>query len=167
MKRVCAMAVLMSLGCATAGPVLRVEDASRELPFTDVRGQPRVDTPGAVTVVLFIATWCFPCLVDVAALSKLYEQEHKNGLEVRVVGMDLEREKVLVPFAESNAIGAPVFAVTDDILSGQSRFGRLRELPARFVFGRDGRLAVAYSGVAQPREFEVFIRRELNRSPPR
>lgn len=154
------VALLLLAACAHAPPTPTVQEAVGALP-ADVIGSysPRT-AKGRVTVVTFIATWCFPCLVDLPLLAQL-QADHLGQLDVVLVGMDLEGRKVLEPFAAMNALTLPLVVADDAVRAGETPFGKIAELPTRFVFRRDGSLAFAYQGVARPGALRAAIEREL------
>jgi thiol-disulfide isomerase/thioredoxin len=111
---------------------------------------PKAQYEGRVVMVYFVATWCFPCMADLAIINKLHSDFSDQGYVTILVGMDLEGAKLLRPFAEYQKFPYPLVEATEFIRSGDTVFGRIRELPTRYVFARDGSLALAYSGVADP-----------------
>lgn len=119
--------------------------------------------PGRVVLVRFFATWCFPCLADLPVLQRLWEERSGQGFTVVLVGMDLEGERVLEPFAERYALPFPVLVADAEIRQGQSPFGTVSALPTSVLFGREGEVLLAYAGVAEPasllRAVEAAVRR--------
>ena len=152
---------LLLAACAHTPPLPTAEEALASLPRDVIGDSSRpVNGLGRVTLVTFIATWCFPCLVDLPVLQKL-QKDHPRELVVLLVGMDLEGRKTLEPFVSANAIELPVIVSDERVRAGETPFGHILELPTRFVFRRDGSLAFAYSGVAEPKDLIDAIEREL------
>jgi len=114
-----------------------------------------------VVLVTFVATWCFPCLTDLATLDKLDRKFAKQGFGQIVVGMDLEGRKVLEPFAAEYKLPYPVVVGDDRLRKGDSAFGHIRELPARVLFDRRGEVIAAFSGIVPPAELERKVREAL------
>ncbi|MBL8950962.1 MAG: TlpA family protein disulfide reductase [Myxococcaceae bacterium] len=112
---------------------------------------PKSDYRGRVVMVSFIATWCFPCVADLPVMQKLQEQYAGQGYTTIAVGMDVDGPKMLRPFAEQYALPYPLVWGSDELRNGETVFGRIHELPTRFLFGRDGSLVLAFSGVADPK----------------
>lgn len=113
---------------------------------------------GNVVLVTFIATWCFPCLTDLATLDKLERDFGSKGFKQVLVGMDLDGRRMLEPFAEEYKLRYPVLVGDDRLRSGQTPFGPIRELPARVLFDRSGQVIAAYSGIVSPSELERKVR---------
>ena len=151
---------LVLAACAHVPPGPTVQQAVGSLPFDAVGNYVPARSLGRVTVVTFIATWCFPCLVDLPVLTHL-QKDHPDDLVVLLVGMDLEGRKVLEPFAAMNELQLPLIVANDRIRGGETPFGPIKELPTRFIFRRDGTLSFAYVGVAEPRALIDAVEREL------
>ncbi len=154
------MLAVVLAGCAHAPPAMSVHQAIGALPFDAVGEWLPARSLGRVTVVTFIATWCFPCLVDLPVLTRL-QRDHPEKLVVLLVGMDLEGRKVLEPFAAMNELKLPVIVANDHVRAGQTPFGQIKQLPTRFIFRSDGTLSFAYAGVAQPKALIDAVEREL------
>ncbi len=116
---------------------------------------------GKVVLLTFIATWCFPCLTELRVINRLESDHSAKGFANVLVGMDLEGRQVLEPFAEGYALTVPLIVGDDRIRSGETVFGRIRELPSRMLFGRSGELVVGYSGIAQYESLERLVVAEL------
>jgi thiol-disulfide isomerase/thioredoxin len=118
---------------------------------------------GRVVLVVFIATWCFPCLADLVSLAKLERTFAAEDFAIVMVGMDLEGRRVLTPFSDAYALKFPLIVADEPVRNGETPFGRIRELPSRVLFGRDGELVAAYSGVARHELLEETVRRAVER----
>jgi thiol-disulfide isomerase/thioredoxin len=122
---------------------------------------------GRVVLITFIATWCFPCLTDLATLKRLDRDWRDAGFTSLLVGMDLEGRLVLEPFARGYSLTTPLIIASDALRNAETPFGRIRELPTRLLFGRDGTLVVGFSGVAQYEDLERLVASEVSRSARR
>jgi thiol-disulfide isomerase/thioredoxin len=156
------LAVVLLAACAHAPPAPTVQESVGSLPFDAVGEWKPARSIGRVTVVTFVATWCFPCLVDLPVLT-LLQKEHPDDLVVLLVGMDLEGRKVLEPFAAMNELQLPLIVASDRIRAGETPFGQIKQLPTRYIFRRDGTLSFAYAGVAEPKVLIDAVERELKR----
>lgn len=161
-------ALLLALcACAHAAPVEGVAPAYfRALPRDAVGKVPfRPDQlEGRVVLVSFTATWCFPCLADMPTLEKL-AADHPGELQVVLVALDLDGRKVLEPFAEAFPTPFPLLVGNAALREGTTAFGRIRELPTRYLFGRRGELLDAWQGVGPPEKLLTAIAQVLARQP--
>lgn len=173
--RMFSMLVTLVLGACVRAPPLpeharpTLTGALSALPTNSINlGQlPKAQYSGRVVMVYFVATWCFPCMADLAIINKLHADFSDKGYETILVGMDLEGPKLLRPFAEYQNFPYPLVWASDVIRSGETVFGRIRELPTRYVFARDGSLALAYSGVADPSALIVEVKKLVDQPMPR
>ncbi len=151
-----------------SGIALRVALAS--LPRFTVAGNELVpdQLTNKVVLVVFLTSWCFPCLADLPTLAKLDRDLRSLGLRILVVGNDLEGEEALLPFAQAYQLEDRLLVASPEVRRGDSPFGKIREVPSYFLFGRNGNQVVAYSGVAAPGSVEALIRKEIARGvrPP-
>jgi len=127
---------------------------------------PKGEYRGKVVMVSFLATWCFPCVADLPVMQKLQEDYGEKGYVTIGVGMDIDGPKVLRPFAEQYALPYPLVWASDEIRNGETIFGRVHELPTRFLFGRDGALVLAFSGVAEPQKLLETVGKVVDGAPP-
>ena len=68
---------------------------------------------------------------------------------------------MLEPFAAMNELGLPLIVGDDQLRKGETPFGRIKQLPTRFIFRRDGCLSFAYAGVGEPKALIDAVEREL------
>ena len=118
---------------------------------------------GSVVMVAFFATWCFPCLAELPTLEALQKEHGPQGFQVVLVGLDLEGERVLGPFAEQYALNFPVLVSTEDMQQGRSAFGLIPALPATFLLDREGRVAGAWKGMASHEDMSKAVQTLLRR----
>jgi thiol-disulfide isomerase/thioredoxin len=158
--------VLLATGCPrrVPGSEMNKVDARSAL-WLEEAGQGRPWNPeglvGRVTLVNFFATWCFPCLGQLVLLGDFQEELGPRGLQVVAIGMDLEGERVLGPFARSEARPFPVLIADEAIRKGETPFGRIPVVPATFLLGRDGRVLRAWPGLPEAEALRAAIEREL------
>ncbi len=160
MQKLSVTLLWMLAACAHAPPTPTARESIAALPLDSVGAWKPSRSTGRVTLVTFIATWCFPCLVDLPVLTRL-QKNHPDDLVVLLVGMDLEGRKVLEPFAAMNELELPLIVADDSIRGGETPFGPIKQLPTRFIFRRDGSLSFAYAGVAEPKALIDAVEREL------
>ncbi len=157
---------MLALGaCAHGPPLATIDDALAALPPQGVGPAPwrPEKAHGQVVLVMMITSWCFPCVADLVVVEKLQREFGPKGFQAVLVGLDLEGEQVLEPFAASREYPLPVVVGSARIRDGETFFGSQRALPTRFLFGRDGKLALAYGGVADPKDLIEAVRREVEK----
>jgi thiol-disulfide isomerase/thioredoxin len=118
---------------------------------------------GRVVLVSFFATWCFPCLAELPTLEALQKEHGPQGFQVVLVGLDLQGEQVLAPFAEQYALNFPVLVSNEAMQQGQSAFGLIPALPATFLLDKEGRVAGAWQGMAGHEDVSNAVQTLLRR----
>jgi len=159
------VALALVAGCAHEPPTATIDDALLVLPREQV-GPVRWDPEkahGEVVLVMFMTSWCFPCVADLVVMEKLQRDYGPKGFQAVLVGLDLEGAKLLEPFASSREYPLPIVVGTERLRNGETFFGSQRELPTRFLFGRDGKLVLAYGGVADPKDLIEAVKREVEK----
>ncbi|HVE84647.1 MAG TPA: TlpA disulfide reductase family protein [Myxococcales bacterium] len=116
---------------------------------------------GRVVLVSFMATWCAPCLMELPYLESLQREHAGAGLTVVMVGMDLEGELVLGPFAREYQLPFPLVLADERIRGGQTPFGAINVLPTTFLLGRDGSVLAAFQGLASQPELSAAVARAV------
>ncbi len=158
------------LGCAHVdpGPLPHFESWAPYLPRDSASATPFQPERlrGKVVLVTFVSSWCFPCLADFVTLTKLQTDLGPRGFANVLVGMDLEGHRVLDPFAASYSLQCPLVVSDERLRAGQTPFGHIRELPTRFLFGRDGRLVDGYTGIVAYEALERVVKAALEEPTP-
>lgn len=130
------VAFAWAAAAVATGPV-RGEPVS--LAFDAVDGR-RVDLGalrGHTVLIAFWASWCGPCKAEAAALKRLYDREHENGLEI--VGVSFDRHRAaLEQFVEKHELPWPQHF---DGAQGGNRLARglgVTRIPALWLIDADG-----------------------------
>lgn len=157
-------------GCAhqrEALPQVRAQSAAFAIPRDHAGPVPwdPAKVQGKVLAVIFVATWCFPCLTELGVMEKLQSELGPKGLLTVAVGMDLEGHRVLDPFAIATGGEVPLVVADEALRRGDSPYGPVRELPARFLFARDGKLLKAWTGASDPARLRELMEQALEESP--
>lgn len=164
-----ACAALLALaGCRSAPEARPLDDAAFQRELLALRAVgPAAELgrtlPGNVVLVSFFATWCFPCVAELPTLQALQREYGARGFRLVGVGMDLEGEKVLEPFAYSMELNYPVLLADERMREGRSAFGAIRALPTTFLLDREGRVLGAWQGMAPHEAVAQAIEKALAR----
>jgi thiol-disulfide isomerase/thioredoxin len=165
-RRALLLAVLIA-GCATDAPNRRWPHFRASLAGLEALspGEGGVMDPraleGRVVLVTFMATWCAPCLMELPYLVRLQEQHAAQGLVVVAVGMDLEGDLVLGPFAREYQLPFPLVVPDDRLRKGDSPFGPINILPTTFLLGRDGAVLAAFQGMAEQKALSKVVEKAV------
>jgi peroxiredoxin len=100
------------------------------------------DHRGKVVMVNFWATWCPPCLEEMPAMERLYQQQKTAGFTLVAVSVDTD-SKPVTPFVAKHKLTFPIALDTKmDLANSYS----VRALPSSFIVARDGNLAALAIG---------------------
>lgn len=96
-------------------------------------------------VVNFWATWCSPCVKEIAYFEELHRQSETSRVKVLLVSLDFPNqiERRVIPFLKEKNITAPVLLMTDlDYNSWIDRVdpGWSGALPATLIYNKEERL---------------------------
>lgn len=124
-----------------------IRSRAMDLAFTAIDGR-KVDLSklrGKVVLVDFWATWCGPCVAGMPNVLAAYKKYHDQGFEI--VGISLDQDKdALEKFVADNHVAWPQYfdgKGWDNAIS--SHYG-IQAIPAMFLLGKDGKLAVENPG---------------------
>jgi len=112
------------------------------------------DLRGKVVLINFFATWCAPCRQEVPDFIHLYKQFKDKGFEIVGIGVDMEGEAVIRPFAEHLQIPYPVVAGTREVVMD---YGGITGVPTSFFVDREGYLAEQFIGLRPAQSLEKTI----------
>ncbi len=104
-----------------------------------------------VTLLVFWATWCQPCLMEIPGLIKLHQKY--QGQKFRVLGVnvdDAEGGKVKT-ISRDLGVNYPLLIGNDDIMK---QFGGVQALPTAFLIGKDGRILEKFQGLQREEDLE-------------
>jgi len=150
------------LGCAHPYPKSpeRIRSLARELNSGWVGPVPFIAEPWEDKTILigFFATWCFPCLLEIPVLQKLYERYADKGLLVILAGMDLEGEKTLKVYSEMSHLPFPVVVASERLKAGNTWLGRIQQLPTHVLINRHGEVVFIKTGSLSPEVLDDFKR---------
>jgi thiol-disulfide isomerase/thioredoxin len=116
-------------------PALALKDAAgRTHTLADYRGK--------VVLVNFWATWCEPCLAEMASMQRLQQRIAAQPFEVVAVNFGESEAKVTEFFKRTGFKFHPLLDPNQDA----PQAWRVRVLPASFLVGKDGRVRFSVIG---------------------
>ncbi len=111
---------------------------------------------GKVVVLDFWATWCKPCVAEMAELKKLYEKYHDKIVIISVnIG---EPEAIVKAFVTINDINWIV--VIDKTREVSAKYG-IRFIPTLFIIDKKGRIRYKHVGYVRFDRLEAVIKELL------
>ena len=142
------VAALLVASSASAQPIAEIGEPPPALKGKLFSGEAfdLAQMRGKVVLVNFYSSYCSFCAYEIGNLENFYEQHHKQGFEVIVVGIDNLEDRARVE-RMLGIYGLP--GVMADELE-QSGFERKYPTPTAFVIDRDGLLRSQTRGAKQP-----------------
>ena len=105
----------------------------------------------------FWATWCKPCLEELAELKKIYNKYKDKGFQLLAISTDNERTVAKVkPYVKSKNFSFPILYDTN---SEVARLYYARAVPFSVLIDKDG--AIVYSHTGYMRGDEIVIRDKI------
>jgi peroxiredoxin len=120
--------------------------------LADIRGKKKV-------VVVFWASWCGPCLLEINALNRFYRDYHttSSAFEILAISVDLDTAKT-TNFATAQNLSFPV------LLDPSERVARdydVVEFPTMFTIDKSGEIIDAHLGYDDYKSMESRLVSEL------
>ena len=143
-----------------AKPLMPWYEAQPELAFelTDTNGNiyTEKNTRGKYLVVNFWATWCTPCLKEIPALVKFYNE---NSGHVEILGLDFEPVDlpVIDDFTERFSINYPLVLFDKNNETEFTNFGEIVGMPTTLIYSPEGELLQTFMGEITIEDLEKFI----------
>jgi cytochrome c biogenesis protein CcmG, thiol:disulfide interchange protein DsbE len=104
-------------------------------------------------LINFWATWCKPCVEEMAEFSKIYNELKDKGFEMLAVSVDNEKTVAKVkPFVKSKNFN---FTVLLDTNGETARKYYVQAVPATFLLDKDGRIVYQSSGFKKGDEIKL------------
>jgi thiol-disulfide isomerase/thioredoxin len=114
---------------------------------------------GNVTLVVFWATWCVPCIEEIPHLKDFHETFAEQGFRVVSINIDDPEGENAPTLMRQFEINYPVLIEKDG--RAEKAFGGLRALPTSFLVGRDGQVKRRLEGLYPQATVERMIVAEL------
>jgi cytochrome c biogenesis protein CcmG/thiol:disulfide interchange protein DsbE len=126
----------------------------------DLEGKPLslAQYKGKVVLLMFWATWCRPCLIEIPHLISLQKEYGEKGFAVISILVDNPKRvppAKLAEFVRRNNINYRVAMVTARIAQA---YGGARNIPTSFIIDRQGRLQARFVGARRKEDFERVIK---------
>ena len=143
-----------------AKPLMPWYEAQPELAFelTDTNGNiyTEKNTRGKYLVVNFWATWCTPCLKEIPALVKFYNE---NSSHVEILGLDFEPVDlpVIDDFTERFSINYPLVLFDKNNETEFTNFGEIVGMPTTLIYSPEGELLQTFMGEITIEDLDKFI----------
>ena len=143
-----------------AKPLMPWYEAQPELAFelTDTNGNiyTEKNTLGKYLVVNFWATWCTPCLKEIPALVKFYNE---NSGHVEILGLDFEPVDlpVIDDFTERFSINYPLVLFDKNNETEFTNFGEIVGMPTTLIYSPEGELLQTFMGEITIEDLDKFI----------
>jgi thiol-disulfide isomerase/thioredoxin len=101
------------------------------------------DAKAKVVFLNFWATWCSPCVAEMASIQRLYEKLKDKGVVFACISN--EKASKVSRFVRRKGFTFPIYTMRG---SPPAVFDTQR-VPATFILSRDGRIALKYIGSAK------------------
>jgi len=107
------------------------------------------------TLLVFWASWCGPCLMEIPALIRLHEKYGARSFQVVAINVD-EPEKLdqAKRLAAKYGINYPTLIGSQETMRD---FGGVQALPTSFLIGKDGRIREKLQGLRSEEELEQKV----------
>ncbi len=99
---------------------------------------------GQVTLLVFWATWCQPCLAEIPSLMALQERYKNRNLQVIGINVDDPEGARVADITRAYGINYPILVGNEAIMK---RFGGINSLPTSFIIGKDGKVKEKLMGL--------------------
>jgi thiol-disulfide isomerase/thioredoxin len=107
-----------------------------------------------VTLLVFWATWCQPCLMEMPTLIKLHGKYRNRNFRVVSINVDDPEGQKVKSIARDFGINYPVLIGNEEIMK---QFGGIVALPTSFLIGRDGRIREKLQGLYPEEQLEHMV----------
>lgn len=154
--------LLVSMACAPAGrPRVLSGIALEQLDGREVRESHFAGRP---LLFYFMTTSCDLCLADMNKLRLLHQRHASRGLQIVVVAMDPDGERLVRLYAEQLQLPFPLVMAGDAVRRGESMLQVVSVVPRVVICDKDLRILMDHAGVMAYADLERGIDRVLRGS---
>lgn len=111
------------------------------------------------TLLVFWATWCGPCMMEVPSLVELQEKYHGKNFRIVSINLDDPEGEKVKGIVAAYKINYTVLLGSDET---SRQFGGVNALPTSFLVGRDGKIKEKVQGLLPEDELEDKIKKLLS-----
>jgi len=152
----------IAFGCRESAPPAAVPEPAPafDLPLVG-GGRVSLDSLRGQPVLLdFWATWCEPCVVEIAELNALQERIRPTGVRILAISIDTLPPDELARWVAEHGITYPVALASSDLATGYGADA----FPFHVLVGPDGTvLERLESGLHDREELEALVARHVPR----
>ena len=114
--------------------------------LTSLEGKPYTFGPedGKVTLVVFWATWCQPCLMEIPNLVAWQKKYEARGFRVVSINIDDKEGQKMAAIYQKYSVNYPMLMEDDNV---ETTFGGLEALPTSFLIDREGKVDMKFVGL--------------------
>jgi peroxiredoxin len=125
-----------------------------ELAFQDIEGKMHKlsDYKGSNIILVFWATWCAPCHIEIPHLMDLRKKYGKD--ELQIVGISSENQITVKRFAENQKLNYTVGTLVE---RPPEPYVSVRSIPSAFYIDKQGKIKLASEGVVSKAELEAIV----------
>lgn len=129
-----------------------------DMAITDISGKKHSlkDYRDKDVILVFWATWCGPCIMEIPHLNALRSKVSEDKLAILAISN--EPESLVKKFAERKKINYTVFSV--DSQDMPTPFSDIEYLPSSFFIDHNGIIKLATTGTLNQDDMEAIIRAE-------
>ena len=126
-----------------------------EFTLTDISGKQHKlsDYRGKNVMIIFWATWCLPCLIEMPHLIALRNIIDEDKLAMLAISN--ENSALVEKFVENKKMNYPVFS--SDTRAMPSPFNRIRGIPCSFFIEPNGKIKLATEGMLSLGEMKAIL----------
>ncbi|MFH1144523.1 MAG: redoxin domain-containing protein [Candidatus Eisenbacteria bacterium] len=145
-------------------PTLTPVEARTALPefeMRDLNGRSitHEDLQGEVVLLVFWATWCKPCQMEIPQLVDLHKTYSTEGLRIVAPSIDRSGLAVVKPFIDRHP--EIKYAIVPNGMPASMALGGISRIPTSFLIDRKGRVITHFVGLMSPEVLHGYVKAAL------